>query len=208
MPYPVSISVTPALSNRNRLTTAFRLILAIPHIILVGGVATGFASRHNPPTLIGGEGGLLGAVAIFLAIISWFTIVIAGTQIVGIRQFTSLYLRWRTRALSYLVLLEDSYPPFGDAAYPASIAIVEPVGPRNRLTVGFRLLLAIPHFIVLIFVGLAWTITAIVAWFAILFTGAYPEGLYNFALGALTWVLRVQAYVLLLVDEYPPFSLT
>jgi len=208
MPYPVSISVTPALSNRNRLTTAFRLILAIPHIILVGGVATGFASRHNPPTLIGGEGGLLGAVAIFLAIISWFTIVIAGTHIVGIRQFTSFYLRWRTRALSYLVLLEDAYPPFGDAPYPASIEIVDPARPRDRLTVALRLILAIPHFIVLFFVTLAWLFTTIAAWFIILFTGAYPGGLYEFSVGALRWRLRVEAYLLLLVDEYPPFSLT
>ena len=71
----------------------------------------------------------------------------------------------------------------------------------------FRLFLAIPHFIVLFFVMLAWAITTIVAWFAILFTGTYPLGLYEFGVGALRWLLRVQAYLLLLVDDYPPFSL-
>ena len=88
MPYPVSVSVEPSLANRNRLTTAFRLILAIPHLILVGGVGLGVASRGNSRTAVGGEGGLLGAVAIVLAIVSWFTIVFAGRHIIGIRQFT------------------------------------------------------------------------------------------------------------------------
>src|SRR5512141_2576528 len=117
MPYPVSVSVEPSLTNRNRLTTAFRLILAIPHLILVGGVGLGVASRGDGRTSAGSEGGLLGAVAVFLAIVSWFTIVFAGTHIVGIRQFTSFYLRWRVRAVSYFMLLEDVYPPFGDGPY-------------------------------------------------------------------------------------------
>src|SRR5512147_838465 len=147
MPYPVSVSLEPLLASRNRLTTAFRLILAIPHLILVGGVGLGFASSRDSRTTVGGEGGLLGAVAVFLAIVSWFTIVFAGTHIVGIRQFTSYYLRWRVRALAYLMLLEDAYPPFGDAPYPASIEIGDPPLPRDRVRVAFRLILAIPHFV-------------------------------------------------------------
>src|SRR5436190_11375840 len=135
MAYPVSVGVEPSLANRNRLTTAFRLILAIPHLILVGGVGLGVASRGDGRTAIGGEGGLLGAVAIFLAIVSWFTIVFAGTHIIGIRQFISFYLRWRVRALAYLMLLEDLYPPFGDGPYPAAIELVDPVRPRDRVTV-------------------------------------------------------------------------
>jgi hypothetical protein len=210
MPYPVSVTLEPALTNRNRLTTAFRLILAIPHLILVGGggVGVGMWARGGTSTSAGGEGGLLGAVAFFLAVVSWFTIVIAGTHIVGIRQFSSFYLRWRLRALAYFMLLEDPYPPFGDAPYPASIEIVDPSGPRDRVTVGLRILLAIPHFIVLFFVLLAWTFTTIAAWFIILFTGNYPQGLYEFGAGALRWLLRLEAYMLLLVDDYPPFSLT
>ena len=116
-------------------------------------------------------------------------------------------MRWRVRALSYFMLLEDAYPPFGDAPYPAAIEIADPAGPRHRLTVAFRLILAIPHFIVLPFVLIGWGITTIIAWFAILFTGAYPQGLYAFGVGALAWRLRVEAYLLLLVDDYPPFSL-
>ena len=210
MSYPVSVSVEPSLANRNRLKTAFRLLLAIPHIILVGGIGVGLSigSRGGGrATTAGGEGGLLGAVAVFLAIVSWFTIVFAGAHIIGIRQFTSFYLRWRVRALAYFMLLEDAYPPFGDAPYPASIEIADPPGPRDRVAVGLRILLAIPHIIVLFFVLLAWGFTTIAAWFIILFTGNYPQGLYEFGVGALRWRLRVETYMLLMVDEYPPFSL-
>jgi Domain of unknown function (DUF4389) len=208
MSYPVSVDLEPALTNRNRLTTAFRLILAIPHLILVGGVGLGMAGQDDQRTTIGGEGGLLGAVAIFLAIVSWFTIVFAGVHITGIRQFTSFYLRWRVRALAYLMLLEDPYPPFGDAPYPAAIEIVDPSGPRDRVSVGLRLIFAIPHLIALFFVLVAWGLTAIAAWFVILFTGTYPRSLYGFGVAALQWRLRVEAYMLLLIDDYPPFTLT
>jgi Domain of unknown function (DUF4389) len=210
MAYPVSVDVQPLLANRNRLTTAFRVILAIPHIILVGGVGglgfsfTGGARRES----LGSETGLLGAVAFFLAVISWFTIVLTGQHIIGIRQFTVFYMRWRVRALAYLMLLEDLYPPFGEAPYPSSLTIVDPIGPRDRVTVGFRIFLGIPHFIVLIFLVFAWWVTSFVAWLAILLTGAYPQGLYDFGVGVLRWLLRVEAYMLLLIDEYPPFSLT
>jgi len=209
MAYPVNVAVEPLLTNRDRITTFFRIFLALPHLILVGGASVGLTlgSREGNMGSWGGEGGLLGAVAYFLAIVSWFTIVLTGTHIVGIRQFTTFFMRWRVRALAYLMLLEDAYPPFGDAPYPASIDIVDPVGPRDRVTVFFRIFLAIPHFIVLIFVMLAWAVTTIIAWFAILFTGTYPLGLYEFGVGALRWLLRVQAYLLLLVDDYPPFSL-
>lgn len=208
MAYPVSIDVEPRLANRNRLTVAFRLILAIPHLLLVGGIGLGFAlrgSRGDTPSF-GGETGILGAVAYILAIVSWFTIVIGGSHITAIRQYTSFYLRWRVRALSYLMLLEDSYPPFGDAAYPASLTLVESGRARNRLTVGFRLILVIPHAIVLGLLSIAWWVTSFVAWLVILFTGNYPQGLYDFGVGVLRWLIRVEAYVLLLVDEYPPFS--
>jgi len=209
MSYPVTVSVDPTLTNRDRVTTLFRFFLAIPHMILVGGATYGFTTGMNGDgrLSLGGEGGLLGAVAYFLAIVSWFTIVLTGTHIVGIRQFTMFFMRWRVRAIAYLMLLEDAYPPFGDGPYPAAIDIVDPVGPRDRVTVFFRLILAIPHFIVLVFVLFAWCITTIIAWFAIVFTGTYPQGLYEFGVGSLRWLCRVQAYLLLLVDEYPPFSL-
>jgi hypothetical protein len=208
MPYPVSVHIERLIGARDRLTTAFRLILAIPHLILVGGLGFGFAARNSNTSFgLGGETGLLGAVAFFLAVVSWFTIVIAGQHITGIRQFALFFLRWRLRALAYLMLLEDRYPPFGDEPYPASVTVVDPVGPRDRLTVGFRLLLVIPHALVLFFLLCAWWLTTVVAWFAILVTGSYPPGLYDFGVGVLRWLMRVEAYMLLLVDEYPPFSL-
>ena len=209
MAYPVTVTVQPALKNRDRVTTLFRFLLAIPHLILVGGAALGgsFVIGQDRGWSFGGEGGLLGAVAYFLAIITWFLIVLTGTDVPGIRQFSTFFLRWRVRAIAYLMLLEDAYPPFGDQPYPASVEVVDPVGPRDRVSVGFRLILAIPHFIVLAFVMLAWCVTTIVAWFLILFTGEYPAGLYEFGVGSLRWLIRLQAYILLLVDEYPPFSL-
>ncbi|HEV8394135.1 MAG TPA: DUF4389 domain-containing protein [Vicinamibacterales bacterium] len=206
MSYPVIVGVEPTYANRNRLTTFFRLLLAIPHIILVGGA--GFAFGYNTDNRsASGEGGLLGAVAVFMAIVSWFTLVSAGTHITGIRQFTAFYLRWRVRAVSYLMLFEDPYPPFGDAPYPASIEILEPLAARDRLSIALRLIYVIPHAVVLVFLMIAWCFTTIAAWFVILFTGAYPKALYDFGVGAMRWRLRVEAYMLLMVDDYPPFSL-
>ena len=207
MAYPVHVAVEPAHSNRNRLTTAFRLILAIPHLILVGGIGFGVAYDRGGSRGFSVDNGLLGLVAILLAVVSWFTILIAGQHISGIRQFTNFYLRWRLRALAYLMLLEDKYPPFGDEPYPTSITIDDPIGERRRVSVLVRIFLAIPHFILLAFLIFAWWIVTFVAWLTIVFSGMYPAGMYDFAVGCLRWFLRVEAYVLLMVDEYPPFSL-
>ncbi len=207
MSYPVAVSVAPALANRNRLTTAFRAILAIPHVFLVGGVGIGAAYANDGQTSLGAEAGLIGAVAVFLAVVSWFTIVFGGVHLAGIRQIALFYLRWRTRALAYVMLLSDAYPPFGDGDYPAALTLVDPAGPRRRLSVAFRVVLAIPNMIVLAFVVFAWCAATVVAWFSILLTGRYPARLYGFSVGALRWRLRLDAYLLLLVDDYPPFSL-
>lgn len=203
----MSLTVTPPPAPRNRMTTAFRAVLAIPHVILVGGVGMGAAYSKDTQTSFGAEGGLLGAVVFVLVVVSWCTIVFAGSHLPGIRQFTQLYLRWRGRALGYLMLLTDVYPPFGDGPHPVLFTAVDPLGPRRRLTVVFRIFLAIPHFIVLSLVLLGWYAATVVAWFAILITGRYPQALWEFSVGALRWRLRLDAYLLLLVDEYPPFSL-
>jgi hypothetical protein len=211
MPYPVSTTIEPQVSNRNRLTTAFRLILAIPHLILVGGVGAGFAFYNGGgrnATTLGGETGLLGGVATLLAIVSWFTIVFTGEHYTPIRRYTRFYLRWRVRAIAYFMLLEDRYPPFGDGPYPAALVFEDPPMSRDRLAVGLRLILAIPHFIVLFFVLCIWWLMTVFAWFAILITAHYPRPLYEFGTGALRWLIRVEAYLLLMVDEYPPFSIS
>ena len=208
MAYPVNIAVDRLIANRDRVTVAFRAILAIPHLILVGGAGIGLnLAMDGTFPKIGSHGGLLGAVAGFLAVVSWFTIVIAGEHIIGIRQFCLFVMRWRVRALAYLMLLEDAYPPFGDAPYPATIDVADPTLPRDRLTVALRILLGIPHFIVLFFLICGWALATIAAWFVILITGEYPAGLYDFSVGTFRWMMRVEAYMLLLVDEYPPFSL-
>ena len=208
MAYPVSVTIEPQLQQRDRLTTAFRLILAIPHLILVGGVGVGFAANSGRRDILsfGAENGLLGGIAFLLAVVSWFTLVIASEHWTPIRRYTHFYLRWRVRALSYLMLLADRYPPFGDGPYPATLALAAQDTPRDRLTVALRLILAIPHFIVLFFVVCAWWVTTLVSWCAIVIGGRYPQRLYFFGAGALQWLIRVEAYVLLLVDDYPPFS--
>ena len=208
MAYPVSITVQPLLAPRNKLTTAFRLVLAIPHLFLVGGIGFSmvFRTRTDNVTSLGPETGLLGFVAGVLAVVSWFTILISREHIAGIRAYTTFYVRWRVRALSYLMLLQDQYPPLGDAVYPSSVTIVDPERARDRLSVGLRIVLAIPHFIVLVFLMTAFWMTTIAAWIAIVISGRYPKGLYEFGVGALQWLVRVEAYLLLLIDEYPPFS--
>jgi hypothetical protein len=196
--YPVDISVTIPRGARNRLTAAFRPILAIPHAILVG--PAGWARPF-------GAAGLLGAAAYVLAIANWFALLVNNDELKGIREFQLYYLRWRTRSVAYLALFTDGYPPFGDGEYPASIEVGDAPLPRDRATIAVRPLLAVPHLVVLFFVLMAWFATTIIAWFVIVFTGAYPASLATFGIGAMRWMLRVEAYLLLLVDDYPPFSL-
>ena len=197
MSYPVLVHVDAQITERRRLTVAFRPILAIPHAILVGPI---YWSRT-------GGGGLLGAAAYVLAVVGWFSLLITGEHPRSIREFSLFYLRWRTRVLAYIALFVDPYPPFGDGAYPASIEVADPTTPRDRASIAIRLLLVLPHLVVLFFLTIGWFVTTIVAWFAILLTARYPASVSPFGLGVLRWVLRVEAYLLLLVDEYPPFTL-
>jgi hypothetical protein len=197
--YPVTYQVEHPEGARNRLTVGFRIILAIPHLLLVGGPGYGAG--------IGERTGGLGAVAGVAACINWFIIVFTGKankDLISLQQF---YLRWRARAVAYEALLRDEYPPFGDGDYPVEAEFPAVTEDRNRWTVGFRIILIIPQIIVLLFVMIAWAITAIIGWFAILFTGRYPDGLWKFGEGVMRWLLRVEAYFLLLHDDYPPFSL-
>jgi hypothetical protein len=213
--HPVDVRVAPALHGRNRTTVAFRIILAIPHLLLVGApvaatLTWGWTSSETGPRLDWGSGGgVLGAVAAVCALIAWFAILVNGAYPDGLRGLVTLYLRWRVRAVAYTALLRDEYPPFGDAPYPAELqaTLPEAKAPRDRLSVAFRIILAIPHLVCVWALSVVWFFTTIVAWFNILFTGSYPEGLYRFAVGVLRWNTRVEAYLLLLHDAYPPFTL-
>jgi hypothetical protein len=204
------VSITPRLTDRNRLTCAFRPILAIPHVLLVGapmafGVSLGWRVIEGPGIDWGASTGILGLVAGVAALIAWFSILYTGAYPRGLWQLAAFYLRWRVRAVAYMALLCDEYPPFGDAEYPAHVDVSPPEGARNRLTTAFRVFLLIPHFIVLWLLGVSWLFTSIVAWFAILFTGRFPQALFDYGVSTLRWRVRVEAYLLLLHDEYPPF---
>jgi hypothetical protein len=208
--YPVTVAIPAAMEERNRLTVAFRFLLALPHFILVGGpaaIVTCSVWGSDEGWTWGSGSGLLGVVAFFAAFIAWFAILITREHPDGLWKLAAFYLRWRVRAGAYLMLLRDEYPPFGDDPYPAELVLTKPDEPRDRVTVLLRLLLAIPHFILLWLLSMAWGFTTAIAWVMILFTGRYPETLYGFAIGVFAWTVRVEAYVLLLRDEYPPFTL-
>jgi hypothetical protein len=208
--HPVEVQVVPATENRDRLTVGFRLILAIPHLLLVGGpIALGLSwpwAAAAGERLEFGSGGVLGAVAATAAVIGWFSILFTARYPEGLWNLAAFYMRWRVRVLAYTTLLRDEYPPFGEGDYPVAMELQAPEGERDRLTVAFRIVLALPHILVVWVLGIAWALTTVIAWFSILFTGRYPAGLYGFAVGTLRWSTRVESYVLLLHDEYPPFA--
>ncbi len=127
-----------------------------------------------------------------------------------------MYLRYSLRTATYYGFLRAEYPPFAFATTPADpgedprvrVDAIPELEGRNRLTVGFRFILAIPQLIVLAALLIAVFFVGLVAFFAVLFTGRWPEGLRNFVLGVGRWWLRVNAYTLLLTDEYPPFDMS
>lgn len=207
--YPARVRVDAALGPRSRLTVAFRPILALPHLVLVGGPIA-FLLSWTWPSANGarydvGGGGVLGAVAVVSAVIAWFALVFNGREPEGLWSLAAFYLRWRVRAVAYVALLRDEYPPFGDGAYPAELTLEPPAPTRDRLAVAFRIVLVLPHLLALCALGAAWVCTTVVAWFAILITGRYPESLYHFAVQVFGWSTRVEAYLLLLTDDYPSF---
>jgi Domain of unknown function (DUF4389) len=169
-------------------------LLAIPHLVIVY---------------------VLEAVADVIAVISWFVIVFTGRLPAGLADFQAMFIRYSLRTATYVGFLREEYPPFTFTATPLDpgddprvrAEFVPQLEGRNRLTVAFRLILAIPQFIVLALLGIAVFVVGVIAFFAVLFTGRWPDGLRNFVLGVGRWWLRFQAYILLLTDEYPPFTL-
>lgn len=158
---------------------------------------------------------VLGVVSQVVAIISWFAIVFTGRLPEGMAGVQQLYIRYTNRTYVYANFLREEYPPFtfdttavdpGD--YPGTrTEFTTRLDGRNRLTVAFRWILVIPQAIVLGLLGIAASVAVLVAFFVVLFTGKWSTGLFDFVLGVLRWNTRVNAYVLLLTDEYPPFSL-
>jgi len=205
--YPARLEIDyPA--KLDRLSTFFRLIWAIPILIILTLInATG---NETVVTETGEEmarsGGGIGAglfVATMLMIVFreryprwWF-------------DFARELARFSARVGAYLALLTDRYPSTVDEqAVHLDIDYPEVQPDLNRWLPLVKWLLAIPHYIVLavLFVGAIFVI--IIAWFAILFTGRYPRPLFDYLVGVGRWSLRVQAYAFLLItDRYPPFSL-
>jgi hypothetical protein len=203
--YPVAFDVDRQITDRNRVTTLFRLILAIPQLLIIGGGA--FAIQRYGGNGGGIGGGGLSSAATAMAIVAWFGIVFASRHPEGLWDFAAYYMRWRVRVGAYLALFRDEYPPFGDDPYLTTFEASYPDDvDRNRLSVGLRIIYVIPHAVVLLFLDIAWFVTTVIAWFAILFTGSYPAGLYEFGVGVMRWHVRVEAFLLLMRDEYPPFN--
>jgi hypothetical protein len=210
--HPIGISIEPALANRNRLTSAFRIILAIPHLVLVGGpsalaLSLLFSPDSDRSMDWGGGGGVFGVVAMVCATIAWFAIVFTGRMPRELWKLNAYFLRWRIRAAAYVALLRDEYPPFGDGAYPVRITLPDFPVRRDRVSVGFRIILVIPHLIMVWVLGCAWLVSSVCAWFMVLITGNMPRALHDFGTGVLRWTTNVEGYLLLLHDEFPPFSL-
>lgn len=185
--YPVDYVIARP-ERFNRWTVAFRPILAIPQLLIVGAR------------------GLLGTVLGVLTFFAWLAILFTGRYPPSLRDFNLLIFRWVQNVNAYVFLQAAPYPPFGRGAYPLDLA-VSPAETYNRWTVAFRPLLAIPQIIVLLFLCVAQVIVTLIAWFAILFSGQYPVGLFAFSVGVSRWSARLEAYLYLFVDEYPPFAL-
>jgi hypothetical protein len=201
---PIRLSVDYPERDLNRLTTFFRLFVAIPILIVLSSVAGGAWqwSYENGKTAAAAAGGLLFFGPLLMILFRqkyprwWF-------------DFNLQLTRFSTRVSSYLALMSDKYPST-DEEQSVHLDLDYPNVKQdlNRWLPLVKWFLAIPHFVVLLFLGIASIFAVIIAWFAILFTGRYPRGIFHFVEGVMRWGLRVQAYALLLVtDDYPPFRL-
>jgi hypothetical protein len=205
--YPVQFSVEYPDRQLNRLTTGFRIFVAIPILIVAAAVgghseAYGGGARHSGTVAVG-TGGLLVLAPLLLIVFRqkyprwWF-------------DWNLELLRFSNRVGIYIALMDDRYPSTDERQ---SVALDFPYPDvregLNRWLPLVKWLLAIPHYILLVFLWLAALFAVIGAWFAILFTGRYPRGLFDFVLGVFRWTNRVAGYAFVLVtDEYPPFRLS
>ena len=154
---------------------------------------------------------LLQIVLGVMVFIAFFAILFTKRWPQGMWDFAIQIERWSANVVVYGVLLmRDEYPPFGgdSGQYPVTYELDQPPEGLSRLLIFVKWLLVIPHVIVLAFVWLAASVVVFIAFFAILFTGRYPRGMFDFVVGTMRWSLRVYAYASWLqTDRYPPFSL-
>jgi hypothetical protein len=203
--YPVQFSVAYPDRQLNRLTTAFRVIVAIPIVIVassIGGDDGTYAAGEQSWRVAGGTAGLLFFAPLLMIVFRqkyprwWF-------------DWNLQLLRFSNRVGVYLALMDDQYPSTDEEqAVVLDFAYPDAKQGLNRWLPLVKWLLAIPHYVLLVFLWIAAIVSVIIAWFAILFTGRYPRGLFDFVLGVIRWTNRVACYALILVtDQYPPFRL-
>jgi len=191
----------------DRVTTFFRLIWVIPIGIILSLLTASGGTRivtDTGKTVTTSEGGILAGLAVATALMIvfrqryprwWF-------------DFAREFVRFGARVAAYLLLLTDKYPSTVDEqSVHLDIDYPNVEQGLNRWLPLVKWFLAIPHFIALAVLAIAVIFAVVIAWFAILFTGRYPRGLFEFVVGVGRWALRAQAYAFLLVtDRYPPFS--
>jgi hypothetical protein len=170
----------------NRLTTFFRPILIIPIAVIANLLFSGLAFA----TLV--------MIVFRVKYPRWWF------------DFARELERFNMRVSAYAALLTDSYPSTTkDQAVHLDLDYPDAEKELNRLLPLVKWLLAIPHYVVLAILGFFAFFAIVISWFAILITGRYPKGLFDFVVGVLRWSLRVRAYAYLLVtDQYPPFGMT
>jgi hypothetical protein len=202
--HPVRFSVAYPDRDLDRVTTFFRLFTAIPILIVLGSVGGGTWewSSDQGTAVATSAGGLLFFGPLLMILFRrkyprwWF-------------EWNLELLRFSNRVGIYMGLMDDRYPSTDDHQ-SVRLEIDYPDAGRdlNRWLPLVKWLLAIPHYVALFFLYIAVIIVVVIAWFAILFTGRYPRGLFGFVEGVIRWHNRVLGYAFLLVtDRYPPFRL-
>jgi roadblock/LC7 domain-containing protein len=157
---------------------------------------------------------LLGIIERVLGILSLFFVLFTKRIPDSIFNFRVMVYRYQWRVTSFAFFMRDEYPPFSfeltaiDDEIDEARLSIQPPGEMNRWLPLVKWLLAIPHYIVLAFLGIGVFFVWIITFFAVIITGRYPRGLRDFVVGVSRWAYRVTAYVLFMTDEYPPFSLS
>lgn len=212
--YPIDVEIAPPARQR-RLVTLFRIVLAIPALVLSTALAgTNFSfggGRGGGRGSYGGGGGG-GGIAAFAAIFGWFVSLVRGRMPQGFRDLLAFGLRYEAQVGGYMLLLTDRYPtsnpldPVPASPPPQSVRLhVKDDLRRSRLTVFFRLLLSLPHLVWLYLWSLPAFVALVVNWFATLIVGRSPMSLHRFLSAYVRYRTHVFAYLSLLANPFPGF---